>query len=141
MKMWHDFMVLQFSQDFLMENLVESKVLLSDHAVRVKKMQRLIEGPADRLLVQLGLVNKKQLFQAMRQTSGLEVAQAADAPIGLEAEELLAPGFAARSGIIIHQIRDDGITFRITNLPSENDLIEVTERCVGMPVSFKIQNP
>jgi len=141
MKMWHDFMVLQFSQDFLMENLVESKVLLSDHAVRVKKMQRLIEGPVDRLLVQLGLVNKKQLFQAMRQTSGLEVAQAGDAPIGLEAEELLAPGFAARSGIVIHQIRDDGITFRLTNLPSESDLIEVTERCAGMPVSFKIQNP
>jgi len=124
-----------------MENLMESKVLLSDHAVRVKKMQRLIEGPADRLLLQLGLVNKKQLFQAMRQTSGLEVAQAGDAPIGLEAEELLAPGFAARSGIVIHQIRDDGITFRLTNLPSENDLIEVTERCAGMPVSFKIQNP
>jgi hypothetical protein len=141
MKMWHDFMVLQFSQDFLIENLVESKVLLSDHAARVKKMQRLIEGPADRLLVQLGLVNKKQLFQAMRQTSGLEVAQAGDAPIGLEAEELLAPGFAARSGIAIHQIRDTGITFRLANLPSENDLIEVMERCAGMPVSFEIQYP
>ena len=137
MTMWHDFMVLRFSQDALLEYLIETGILLQEHATRVRQMQRLIAGPADRLLLQLGLISRKQMVQAIRQTSGLQVAEALEHPTGLEAEELLAPGFSQSSGISIHQIRDDGITFRVTNLPTEDDIRELMERCAGMPLKFE----
>jgi hypothetical protein len=92
----------------------------------------------DRLLVQLGLVKQAKILKALRQISGLPNASAAESPSGLEAEELLAPGFSERTGVVVHQIRDSGITFRMSGLLAQADLQEISERCAGMPFEFQL---
>jgi hypothetical protein len=72
--------------------------------------------------------------------SGLAMANGSEKPVGLEAEELLCPGFSERTGVAVHQIRDSGIIFRISGLLSEPDLHEITERCAGMPLEFQLSS-
>jgi adsorption protein B len=138
MKMWNDMLALKFSEADVLEFFIDQGSLIQEHATRVREMQRLISGPVDRLLIQLGLVSKKQRQQALRQTTGLEFASTAEPPIGLEAEELLAPGFGCQSGLAVHQIRDTGITFRLIGLPTRKEIHEVMERCTGMPLKFEL---
>ena len=137
-RLHHDLTALRFGEDALMDYFVDAEELTRDHAVRIRDMRRLIAGPVDRLLVQLGLVKQTKIIKALRQISGLATASAAEGPSGLEAEELLAPGFAERTGVVVHQIRDSGITFRISGLLSQADLQEISERCAGMPIEFQL---
>lgn len=139
-KLHHDLAVLRFGEDALMDYFVDEGELTRDHAVRIRDMRRLIAGPVDRLLVQLGLVKQIKILKALRQISGLVTASPTESPSGLEAEELLAPGFGERTGVVVHQIRDSGITFRISGLLSEADLHEITERCAGMPLEFQLSS-
>jgi len=138
MKMWNDMLALKFSEAEVLEFFIDQGSLIQEHATRVREMQRLISGPVDRLLIQLGLVSKQQMQQALRQTTGLELASTAEPPFGLEAEELLAPGFGRQSGLAVHQIRDTGITFRLIGLPIREEIREVMERCSGMPLKFEL---
>lgn len=140
MKMWSDMLALRFAEAALMDFFIDAGVLIQEHANRVRDMQRLISGPVDRLLIQLGLVSKKQMHQALRQTTGLDVATDTETTPGLEAEELLAPGFGRLSGFAVHQIRDAGITLRIKGLPTREEIREVMERCTGMPIKYEL-NP
>jgi len=139
-KLRHDLAKLRFGEDSLVEYFVEAEQLTRDQAVRIRDMRRLIDGSVDRLLVQLGLVKQPEVTKALRQISGLSTTSGAGKPVGLEAEELLAPGFSDRTGVFVHQIRDSGITFRMDSLLTEADLQELGERCAGMPVEFQI-NP
>ena len=79
------------------------------------------------------------MHQALRQTTGLDLAYQTEPPAGLEAEELLAPGFGRQSGLAVHQIRDAGITFRLIGLPTREEIREVMERCSGMPLKFELE--
>jgi adsorption protein B len=137
-KLQHDLAALRFGEDALIEYFIDAGDLTRDHAVRIRDMRRLISGPVDRLLIQLGLVKQAKVFKALRQISGLATANASEKPTGLEAEELLSPGFSERTGVVVHQIRDSGIIFRISGLLSEADLNELTERCAGMPLEFQL---
>ena len=139
MKMWSDLLALKFSEAGLLEFFIEQGTIIEDHATRLHEMQRLISGPVDRLLIQLGLVSRKQMHQALRQTTGLDLAYQTEPPAGLEAEELLAPGFGRQSGLAVHQIRDAGITFRLIGLPTREEIREVMERCSGMPLKFELE--
>jgi hypothetical protein len=139
-KIRNDLAKLRFGEDALIEYFVDAGQLTRDHAVRIRDMRRLIASPVDRLLVQLGLVKQAELIKALRQISGLSTAAEIGKPVGLEAEELLSPGFSDRTGVVVHQIRNTGITFRMGGLLSEADLQEICERCSGMPVEFQI-NP
>lgn len=139
-KIRNDLARLRFGEDSVVEFFVDAGKLTRDHAVRIRDMRRLIASPVDRLLVQLGLVKQSDVIRALRQVSGLSTATEAENPVGLEAEELLSPGFSERTGLVVHQIRDAGITFRTGGLLAEVDLQEVAERCAGMPIEFQI-NP
>jgi hypothetical protein len=101
-------------------------------------MRRLISGPVDRLLIQLGLVNPRGVLRAMRQISGLATVAETEDPVGLEAEEVLAPGFSERTGVAVHHIRDSGITFRIGGLLAESEMLEISTRCAGMAFEFQL---
>jgi hypothetical protein len=139
-KIHHDLAALRFGEDSLIEYFVDAGELTREHAVRIRDMRRLISGPVDRLLIQLGLVKQPKVLKALRAISGLATANGIDKPAGLEAEELLSPGFSQRTGVAVHQIRDSGITFRISGLLSETDLHEITERCAGMPLEFQLSS-
>jgi hypothetical protein len=139
-KLHHDLAALRFGEDALIEYFVDAGELTRDHAVRIRDMRRLISGPVDRLLIQLGLVKQPKVLKALRQMSGLAMANGSEKPVGLEAEELLCPGFSERTGVAVHQIRDSGIIFRISGLLSEPDLHEITERCAGMPLEFQLSS-
>jgi hypothetical protein len=129
---------LRFGEDALIEYFVDADELTREHAMRIRDMRRVISGPVDRLLIQLGLVKQPKVLKALRQTSGLAMASGSEKPVGLEAEELLCPGFSERAGVAVQQIRDSGIIFRINGLLSEADLHEITERCAGMPFEFQL---
>ena len=137
-KMQHDLAALRFGEDALIEYFVDADELTREHAIRIRDMRRLISGPVDRLLIQLGLVKQPKVLTALRQISGLATANGSEKPLGLEAEELLCPGFSERAGVAVQQIRDSGIIFRINGLLSESDLHEITERCAGMPFEFQL---
>jgi adsorption protein B len=137
-KLHHDLAALRFGEDALIEYFVDADQLTREHAIRIRDMRRLISGPVDRLLIQLGLVKQPKVLKALRQISGLATANGSEKPVGLEAEELLCPGFSERAGVAVHQIRDSGIIFRISGLLSEADLHEITERCTGMPFEFQL---
>ena len=137
-KIRNDLAKLRFGEDALVEYFVDAGQLTRDHAVRIRDMRRLIASPVDRLLVQLGLVKQAEVIKALRQISGLSTAAEIAQPAGLEAEELLSPGFSERTRVVVHHIRDTGITFRVGGLLAQADLQEICERCAGMPVQFQI---
>jgi hypothetical protein len=134
-----DLAALRFGEDGLVDYFVDAGELTRDHALRIREMRRLISSPVDRLLIQLGLVKQAKILKALRHISGLATAQNSDEPIGLEAEELLAPGFSERTGVSVYQVRDTGIIFRISGILSAADLREINERCIGMPFEFQLK--
>ncbi|MEI8294287.1 MAG: glycosyltransferase [bacterium] len=140
-KLHHHLAALRFGEDALVEYFVEAGELTREHAIRIRDMRRLISSPVDRLLIQLGLAKAPKVLKALRQISGLATVAESLEPNGLEAEELLAPGFSERTGAIVHQIRDSGITFRIAGLLAESDLREIATRCAGMPLEFQLNRP
>jgi len=139
LKLQNDLAALRFGEDGLVDYFVDAGELTRDHALRIREMRRLISSPVDRLLIQLGLVKQTKILKALRHISGLATAQNSDEPIGLEAEELLAPGFSERTGASVSQIRDTGIIFRISGILSATDLREINERCIGMPFEFQLK--
>jgi hypothetical protein len=91
----------------------------------------------DRLLIQLGLSTRQQVSKVLRASSGLEVAGFDDSPSAPDGGGVLAPGFAERTGIRIHDVGPAGVTLRISSLPAADDLAEVRRRCAGVPLHFE----
>jgi bacteriophage N4 adsorption protein B len=134
--LWNDMARLGFAQDALLRHLVEAGAIDEENAARVRSMQRLVEDPVDRLLLQLGMVSRERVDTALRATSGLEAPEGADG--SLDGEGLLAPGFPERTGIAVRRVRDTGITLRLSGIPRTADIREIAERFAGTPLEFQL---
>ena len=136
---WRKLMGLRLSEAALMERMEEDQIVSAESAEQVRGMQKLIAGPLDRLLLQLNIISREQLREALRATSGLETGKATHEPPAGNISELLAPGFSERSGILVSEIRISGPVFTLRQLPTESDLIELYERCDGAGAKFELE--
>lgn len=133
---WNDMARLGFAQDALLRHLVERGAIDEENAARVRSMQRLVDDPVDRLLLQLGMVPGDVVDAALRATSGLGVPESGTS--ALDGEGLLAPGFPERTGIEVGRVRDTGITLRLGGIPRPGDIREVAERFAGTPLEYQL---
>ena len=140
-KVWRKFERLRLAQSALLEELVDAGVLTKENVERLQNMNRLVTTPIDRLLVQLGLANRKQVFSALRRSGGVDAAADNDHRSAPGCEGLLAPGFSARTGVIVHHIDGDGVVLRLSGMLSSPELAEVVERCNGWPLRFELLAP
>ena len=132
---------LHLPQAALLEQLVEAGVLSKENAERIQNMNRLVTTPLDRLLVQLGLANRKQVFNALRRSGGVDAAADNDHRPAPGYEGLLAPGFSSRTGVIVHHVDADGVVLRLSGMLSSEELGEIFERCEGFPLRFELLAP
>jgi hypothetical protein len=95
----------------------------------------------DRLVIQLGLATRAQVAAALQRVSGLDTAGFDDFPSDPDGGGILAPGFAERTGIRIHDFNTAGITFRLGSIPAAADLAEIRRRCAGVPLHFEFAAP
>jgi hypothetical protein len=116
-------------------------VLTKENVERIQNMNRLVSKPMDRLLVQLGLANRKQVFSALRRSGGVDVAGDKEHRCPPGCEGLLAPEFSTRTGAVVHRLDGDGVVFRLSGMLTRAELEEVFERCDGWPVRFELLAP
>jgi len=140
-KAWRNYERLHLSQSALLEQLVEAGILTQENLDRIQKMNRLVNTPLDRLLVQLGLANRKQVFNALRRVGGVDAAADNDHHPAPGSDGLLAPGFSARTGVIVHRMDRDGVVLRLSGMLSPEELAEIFERCEGCPLRFELLPP
>jgi hypothetical protein len=93
------------------------------------------------MLVQLGLVNRKQVFNALRRSGGVDAAADNDHRCAPGCEGLLAPGFGARAGVVVHHLDGDGVVLRLSGMLSNSERSEIFERCDGWPIRFELLTP
>jgi adsorption protein B len=135
---WSKFQALQSSQNALLEQLVATADLSPENSERIRNMRRVVEVPADRLLIQFGLVNRPHILSALRRAGGLETAADAKHRGDPAACGLLAPGFSRRTGVVVAALAPEGATLRLEGLLSAADLAEVHTRCEGLPVRCEL---
>jgi adsorption protein B len=140
-KAWRNFERLRLAQTALLEELAEMGVLTKENVERIQNMNRLVSKPMDRLLVQLGLANRKQVFSALRRSGGVDVAGDKEHRCPPGCEGLLAPEFSTRTGAVVHRLDGDGVVFRLSGMLTRPELEEVFERCDGWPVRFELLAP
>jgi hypothetical protein len=138
---WRRMRSLRLAESALTDHLAGKGQLPAGTLARIKEMQRLVTDPADRLILQLGMATPDTVHEALVATSGLRVwsgnNHAAALPPGIEA--LLAPGFAAKSGIHIVEAADGRVGFALRGLPSDDELLEVLQRCSGAMLRFRLE--
>jgi hypothetical protein len=138
---WRRMRSLRLAEGALTGHLASHSKLPAGTLARIKEMQRLVTDPADRLMLQMGMVSGETVHEALVATSGLRVwAQGnhvAALPPGIEA--LLAPGFAAKSGIRVVEASDGRVGLALRGLPSDQELLEVFQRCSGAAVRFRLE--
>ena len=132
-------MGMRLSEAALMAKLQADKIVSLQQTEQVRQMQKLIAGPLDRLLLQLDIVSRKQLWEGLHATSGLDVTSNTREPSEEGISELLAPGFADRTGIFVSEIRVSGPVFGLRQLPCEADLAEIFERCDSAGATFELE--
>ena len=139
--LWRRMRDLRLAEGAFVDDLVARGKLSAGIVTRVKEMQRLVSDPADRILLQLGVIAPDAVHDSLAATSGLGVWGAhhrgAARPRGIEA--LLAPGFARRTGINIVEATDGRVGFSLGGLPGSDDLMEVFQRCAGAMVRFRLE--
>jgi hypothetical protein len=54
---------------------------------------------------------------------------------------LLAPGFGARAGVVVHHLDGDGVVLRLSGMLSNSERSEIFERCDGWPIRFELLTP
>jgi adsorption protein B len=139
--LWRRMRSRRLAEAALTDNLAGRGQLPAGTLARIKEMQRLVSDPADRLLQQLGMATPESVHAALVATSGLRVwaesNHIAAPPNGLEA--LLAPGFAAKSGLRIVEAADGRVGFGLRGLPSDDELLEIFQRCAGAMVRFRLE--
>ena len=140
-KVWRKLERLRLSQTALLDQLADAGVLTKESVERIQKMNRLVGTPIDRLLVQLGLANRKQVFSALRRSSGIDSADDNDHRCAPGCEGLLAPGFSARTGVVVHRVDGDGVVLRLSGMLSDPERSEVFERFEGWPIRFELLTP
>jgi len=140
-KVWRKLERLRLSQSALLDQLAEAGVLTKENIERIQSMNRLVDAPIDRLLVQLGLANRKQVFSALRRSSGVDGAADNDHRSAPGCEGLLAPGFSARTGVVVHHVDGDGVVLRLSGMLSHSEQREIFERCEGWPLRFELLMP
>ena len=135
MEMWRDFSTLRFSQDTLLEQLVLLDLVSITQAEQIRDARRLLDEPIDRLLVQLNLVPKNQVFHAIRATSSLDMVT--DRVAG-EPMAILPRDRSDRIGLRTRHLTKQGITFQTSRLPSPGESSMVMRRCGGIPWKFEL---
>jgi hypothetical protein len=140
-KLWRKFERLRLTQSAILEELVDAGVLTKENVERLHNMNRLVSTPIDRLLVQLGLANRNQVYNALRRSGGVEAAADNDHRPAAGCEGLLAPGFSASTGVIVHHLDGEGVVFRLSGMLSGAELAEIFERCEGWPLRFELLAP
>jgi adsorption protein B len=140
-KVWRKLECLLLSQSALVNQLAEAGVLSKENVERILNMNRLVSTPIDRLLVQLGLANRKQVFNALRRSGGVDAAADNDHRCVRGCEGLLAPGFSTRTGVVVHHVDEDGLVLRLSGMLSSLERSEIFERCEGWPLRFELITP
>jgi len=139
--LWRRLRSLRLAETALTGHMASLGKLPAGTLARIKEMQRLVADPADRLMLQLGMATPAAVHESLVATSGLRVRSgnnhAAALPAGIEA--LLAPGFAVRSGIRIVEAADGRVGFGLRGLPSDDELLEIFQRCSGAMVWFRLE--
>jgi hypothetical protein len=139
--LWLRLRALRLAESVLTDHLAAQGKLPAGTMARITEMQRLVSDPADRLMVQIGLVTRETVRESLVATSGLrlrpEAPRGQSLPRGIES--LLAPGFAAKSGIRIVEASDGRVGFGLQGLPASDELLEVFQRCSGAMVSFRLE--
>ncbi len=138
---WQRFAQLRTTAQSLIGELHRSGALSADNARRLANMSRHVTGPVDRLVIQLGLATRAQVAAALQKVSGLDTAGFDDSPSDPYGGGILAPGFAERTGIRVHDCNTAGITFRLGSIPAAADLAEIRRRCAGVPLHFEFAAP
>lgn len=138
--LWRGMRSRRLAEHAFIEYLLDNGKLSEELVARVRTMQTLVSDPADRLMVQLGLVGRDTIREALAATSGLrpwpEPAGEATEPPGIQA--LLAPGFAKRSGIFLVEAGAGRAGFGLRSLPTSEDLLEIFDRCAGAAFRFRL---
>ncbi len=140
-KAWRKFELLRLPQSALLQELTEAGILTKENTERIQNTARLVTTPIDRMLVQLGLVNRKQVFNALRRSGGVDAAADNDHRCAPGCESLLAPGFSARTGVVVHHLDGDGVVLRLSGMLSNSERSEIFERCDGWPIRFELLTP
>jgi adsorption protein B len=140
-KAWRKFELLRLPQSALLQELTGGGILTRENTERIQKTARLVNTPIDRMLVQLGLVNRKQVFNALRRSGGVDAAADNDHRCAPGCEGLLAPGFGARAGVVVHHLDGDGVVLRLSGMLSNSERSEIFERCDGWPIRFELLTP
>jgi hypothetical protein len=139
--LWRRLRSLRLAETALTDHLASLGKLPGGTLARIKEMQRLVADPADRLMLQLGMATPEAVQESLVATSGLRVwlgnNQTAALPAGIEA--LLAPGFTAKCGIRIVEAADGRVGFGLRGLPSDDELLEIFQRCSGAMVRFRLE--
>jgi hypothetical protein len=140
-KAWRKFELLRLPQSALLKELIEGGILTKENTERIQNTARLVNTPIDRMLVQLGLVNRKQVFNALRRSGGVDAAADNDHRCAPGCEGLLAPGFGASTGVVVHHLDGDGVVLRLSGMLSNSERSEIFERCDGWPIRFELLTP
>ena len=139
--LWRRMRALRLAEAALTDHLASEGKLPAGTLARIKEMQRLVTDPADRLLLQLGIATHETVHESLVATSGLRVwsenGRATALPAGIES--LLAPGFSVKSGIRIVEAVDGRVGLALRGLPSNDELLEVFQRCSGAMVRFRLE--
>lgn len=139
--LWRRMRALRLAETALTDHLASEGKLPAGTLARIKEMQRLVTDPADRLLLQLGIATRETVHESLVATSGLRVwsenGRATALPAGIES--LLAPGFSVKSGIRIVEAVDGRVGLALRGLPSNDELLEVFQRCSGAMVRFRLE--
>lgn len=131
---WTALLKLRLGEEAFAEALTAGGDLTADQFRRVMEMRRLISSPIDILLERLGLIGKEQAARALRRSSKLPTAR----PASNSADEMLAPGFAERTGTRVLHHRSDGLVLIMERLLAEDDLREIHRRCGHASLIFEI---
>ena len=139
--LWRRMRALRLAESALTDHLAGAGKLPAGTLARIKEMQRLVTDPADRLLLQLGIATHETVHESLVATSGLrswsENGRPAALPAGIES--LLAPGFSAKAGIRIVEAVDARVGLGLRGLPSNDELLEVFQRCSGAMIRFRLE--
>jgi hypothetical protein len=138
---WRKFQRLRMPQASLLQELAEAGILTKENTERIQNMARLVSTPMDRMLVQLGLANRKQVYNALRRCGGVDVAADHDHQVARGCEDLLAPGFSAKTGVVVHHLDEDGLVLRLSGMLAPSELREIFDRCEGWPLRFELLAP
>jgi hypothetical protein len=140
-RLWMNFVQLHFSQDDLLDHLVESGELDENAALRLRNMSRAAFTPVDRLLVELELAAPERVHQALCDIGGVRPVRESWIDDDPDVPEMMPSETFTRMGVTLHRVTEHGIDFHLTGLLLETDAREILQRCDGAPFKFELLPP